>query len=167
MSSPNPEIKPAVERRELLVKGICAGCALICAGLGAPAVPYLLSPQKGQSRIAWINAGELSDFPPGSPQTVRFQIGRADGWTIAGEQASAWVVNQAAGRVTAFSPACTHLGCLYRWQPAAHEFVCPCHGSRFAIDGAVLAGPASRPLDRYEVRLEGGKVWLRPEALRS
>lgn len=40
---------------------------------------------------------------------------------------------------------CTHLGCTPRLD--ADEFVCPCHGSRFARDGRVLAAPATRALD--------------------
>jgi cytochrome b6-f complex iron-sulfur subunit len=46
---------------------------------------------------------------------------------------------------------CTHLGCLPRWDPGEVRFLCPCHGSQFALDGHYLAGPAPRSLDRFEV----------------
>ncbi len=157
----------SVGRRRVLKGGICAGVGLICACLGGTAVPYLLAPPKRQAGVQWIKAGELRDFAPGNPHSVSFRRSRTDAWKTDSEEANAWVVNQGAGRITAFSPICTHLGCLYRWQAAAHQFVCPCHGSRFAISGEVLAGPAPRPLDRYEVRLEGGAVWLKPEEPRS
>lgn len=37
---------------------------------------------------------------------------------------------------------CSHMGCALKWNPAEHSWDCPCHGSRFAADGAVLDSPA-------------------------
>jgi glycine/D-amino acid oxidase-like deaminating enzyme/nitrite reductase/ring-hydroxylating ferredoxin subunit len=55
------------------------------------------------------------------------------------------------GTLHAVSLRCTHLGCLLRFNKAERSWDCPCHGSRFDIDGAVLEGPASRPLGRKQV----------------
>lgn len=54
------------------------------------------------------------------------------------------------GELFMLSPTCTHLGCLVRWNQAEATWDCPCHGSRFAIDGSVMAGPAESPLERLE-----------------
>jgi glycine/D-amino acid oxidase-like deaminating enzyme/nitrite reductase/ring-hydroxylating ferredoxin subunit len=48
----------------------------------------------------------------------------------------------------AVSMRCTHLGCLVRFNAAETSWDCPCHGSRFDVDGAVLEGPAVHPLPR-------------------
>jgi len=49
----------------------------------------------------------------------------------------------------ALSMICTHKGCEVRVLPDG--FQCPCHGSEYDIDGAVVEGPASRPLQRFAV----------------
>ncbi|MER6772518.1 FAD-dependent oxidoreductase [Streptomyces bacillaris] len=55
------------------------------------------------------------------------------------------------GTVRAVSARCTHLGCLVAFNEAETAWECPCHGSRFGVDGAVLQGPAVEPLERVEV----------------
>ena len=53
------------------------------------------------------------------------------------------------GTVHAVSLRCTHMGCLLRYNAAERSWDCPCHGSRFDVDGGVLEGPAVSPLTRY------------------
>ncbi|MFG1997729.1 FAD-dependent oxidoreductase [Spirillospora sp. NPDC048911] len=55
------------------------------------------------------------------------------------------------GRLTAVSAVCTHLGCLVAFNDAEQTWDCPCHGSRFAVDGSVRHGPATKPLKPIEV----------------
>jgi glycine/D-amino acid oxidase-like deaminating enzyme/nitrite reductase/ring-hydroxylating ferredoxin subunit len=57
------------------------------------------------------------------------------------------LAKDADGFVHAVSARCTHLGCIVNWNDAEATWDCPCHGSRFAVDGAVLEGPAVHDLD--------------------
>ena len=55
------------------------------------------------------------------------------------------------GQLTALSMVCTHWGSDVNFEEAKGHLVCPSHGSRFGLDGAVIEGPAGDPLDRYKV----------------
>lgn len=52
------------------------------------------------------------------------------------------------GDLHVVSAVCTHLGCIVRWNNGERSWDCPCHGSRFDVDGRVLQGPATRDLER-------------------
>ncbi len=69
--------------------------------------------------------------------------------TIDGDRVAAY--RDDSGELQLLSPVCTHLGCLVTWNPAERSWDCPCHGSRYAVDGTVLEGPTVEPLERLEV----------------
>ena len=54
------------------------------------------------------------------------------------------------GALHLLSPVCTHMACDVHFNAAEKTWDCPCHGSRFGIDGAVINGPASKPLARID-----------------
>jgi menaquinol-cytochrome c reductase iron-sulfur subunit len=134
--------------------------ALISVALGVPALVYLLFPPKAQKAEEWFPVGDIARLTPNAPVEMSFRKNRVDGWKVISEKSTTWVVKDAANHITAFGPQCTHLGCAYHWEEAKGEFLCPCHNSLFAIDGRVISGPAPRPLDRFETRLDGTKLLI-------
>lgn len=67
----------------------------------------------------------------------------------------------AANQLLAVNPSCTHLGCTVDWKSQPREFVCPCHGSKFATDGKVVTGPADKPLKTYSAKIDGNSVLVK------
>lgn len=62
-----------------------------------------------------------------------------------------------AGTVVGFSAICTHMGCTV--APDGAELKCPCHGSVYeAATGTNIDGPAPRPLDAFNVKVDGDQV---------
>ncbi|MBP7999326.1 MAG: ubiquinol-cytochrome c reductase iron-sulfur subunit [Chloroflexi bacterium] len=60
--------------------------------------------------------------------------------------------NQDIVGVAAVYKVCTHLGCIYAWNKANERFECPCHGSKYRLDGRRVEDPAPRTLDRFEIQ---------------
>ncbi|MFH8485010.1 FAD-dependent oxidoreductase [Streptomyces longisporoflavus] len=81
----------------------------------------------------------VDDIAPGSGAVVKVEGHRCA------------VYRDKEGAAHAVSARCTHLGCLVAFNEAETAWECPCHGSRFGIDGAVLQGPALSPLPPREV----------------
>lgn len=94
---------------------------------------------KGLTRTAFsIPQKTLDALPVGHGGIVQVQ----------GQKAG--VYKDEAGVCHIVSPRCPHLGCELTWNPDEKSWDCPCHGSRFGIDGGVLAGPAQERIGQEE-----------------
>jgi glycine/D-amino acid oxidase-like deaminating enzyme/nitrite reductase/ring-hydroxylating ferredoxin subunit len=89
-------------------------------------------------RLVPADAADTDDIPVDTARTLPDGVGKKG------------VYRDRAGGVHAVSLRCTHLGCLLRFNGAERSWDCSCHGSRFDVDGAVLEGPATRPLPRRD-----------------
>jgi glycine/D-amino acid oxidase-like deaminating enzyme/nitrite reductase/ring-hydroxylating ferredoxin subunit len=90
-------------------------------------------------RATPAQASDAAAVPAGQARVVRDGVGKIG------------VYRDDNGALHAVSLRCTHLGCLLRFNSAERSWDCPCHGSRFDVDGEVLEGPATAPLARREV----------------
>lgn len=130
--------------------------ALIGLALAIPTAIYLLAAPRKHGGTKWIDAGDVTQLTPGTPIELNFQESRLDGWRLVTEKKTAWVVKTGDSNIVAFGPQCTHLGCAYHAENG--QFICPCHTSIFSLDGKVISGPAPRPLDRYETKIENNRL---------
>ena len=69
------------------------------------------------------------------------------------------VTQPTAGVFKGFSSSCTHKGCAVN-KVADGTIDCPCHGSKFNLDGTVAKGPASKPLESKAVSVQGDSIVL-------
>jgi cytochrome b6-f complex iron-sulfur subunit len=149
-----------ITRREFLnyVWGAAMTLFLAQFGIGV----YLFS-------LPRFREGEFgADFDLGALSEILPQPDSAPG---SFPDAKTWLINvgpEEAGKgkgkqgLLAIYKVCTHLGCLYKFEPSTDRFECPCHGSKFWLDGTKILeeGPAPRSLDRFvvELRDESGQV---------
>ncbi len=85
----------------------------------------------------WARGGEVGD---------RNEIAAGEGALLREGVAPLAVYRDESGGLHEYSAVCPHLGCVVQWNAGEKSWDCPCHGSRFAIDGSVLNGPAKAPL---------------------
>jgi menaquinol-cytochrome c reductase iron-sulfur subunit len=140
---------------------------MIGLALSIPLVGTVVSPAFRRQVRDWAEAGNADELDVSVPKELTYVVTVQDGWLKTTAMKSVWAVRQPDGKITVFSPLCTHLGCGYRWDTDDLTFKCPCHGSIFNINGNVLAGPAPRPLDRLPVKVEGGRLFIIDKQFKS
>ncbi len=130
--------------------------SLTVAGV-LPILVYLWpAPPKGQKKgpvnitldkpINQLNDGEAVKFnAPTSPNTA-FIMADGGGDNAPGDLAFGGFAVKNGNKVDVLAINCSHLGCSVALNDSAKTFDCPCHGSRFHLDGTVLHGPAAFPL---------------------
>ena len=96
--------------------------------------------------IDQIGDGEAVMFnAPTSPNSA-FIMADGGGDNAPGDLAFGGFVVKSGGKIDVLAINCSHLGCSVALNSDAKSFDCPCHGSRFHLDGTVLHGPAAFPL---------------------
>ena len=129
--------------RRTFVGMAAAGVVTGCASL----VTTTVAPEAGRVRLFLRNHPMLTR--PGG--FVRLRVAGEDGRLV-------YVLALDDGTFVAVSPVCKHLGCTVSID--ADRLVCPCHGSMYARDGALLRGPAEAPLDRFPMSVADGVLTI-------
>lgn len=149
----------SVSRRGFLgwAVGLTAGFAALVGGIPVVGAFFGTSGPAGQG-TEFVQVAELSALPVGEPTGITFVQQGQDAYVHEILPHSIWVLKNSETDVTVFSPVCPHLGCQVVWSKDKKQFICPCHNSTFSAQGAVLGGPAPRPLDTLPTRIEQGML---------
>jgi cytochrome b6-f complex iron-sulfur subunit len=135
----------------------------------APLVVYIFPPRssnrtKQKIRVALdrpvdaLPEGAASRFD--APAGMAFIMADGGENNTAGDPTFGGFLTRDRGKLRAFAITCPHLGCSYAFDDGKKHFVCPCHGSEFALDGSVLHGPATSPLSHltWEVGMDANEI---------
>jgi glycine/D-amino acid oxidase-like deaminating enzyme/nitrite reductase/ring-hydroxylating ferredoxin subunit len=140
-----------------MTKGTLAASMLTDAILGRPNEyedlydANRLDPRRGGVTFAKENASVAARFfhdrarpRPGEDEVARLAPGEGVVARIGGKHYA--VSRRDDGELVSLSARCTHLGCIVGWNAGDRAWECPCHGSRYAADGTLVQGPATKDL---------------------
>ena len=135
-----------MDRREFLsilgVGGAAAACSYCLGGC--------TNPNAGSNITAPTNVDFTLDLTNPAYATLRNVGGYVYNAGI--------IVAHASTGYVAVSYACTHQGTTVIFDASTSTFFCPAHGSRFALSGGVINGPAGSPLGSYKTTLTGNSL---------
>ena len=135
--------QPTLPRRTVLV-GIGAAAAALAAGSA-------LFRRTRASAAPGASAGPATNPASATVPTGEVPVG---GGAVLGDVV---VTQPTGGDFRGFSSTCTHAGCTVS-DVSGGTINCPCHGSKFNLDGSVHTGPASAPLAPRSVSVQGDSV---------
>ncbi len=151
-----------ITRRNFLKTAIFAIGGVISAGLGIPAVIYVIGPALTKSKEQeWLSLGAINKVKFGEPTLFKFNVQVKTGWIVDDNEISVYVYTENGRDYIALSNICTHLGCRVRWIAEKEEFFCPCHNGIFDKEGNVVSGPPPKPLTRYEIKVEDDQIYIK------
>lgn len=150
-----------LKRRDALKAATWAIGGIIGLLYAIPGVAYLIGPAlRKVVEERWISIGSTSKLELGTPTLFKATVERQTGWITDQEELSIYVRTENGRDFVAMSNVCTHLGCRVRWIQDEQIFFCPCHNGVFSPNGEVLDGPPPAPLNRYEVMVEQGQIYI-------
>jgi cytochrome b6-f complex iron-sulfur subunit len=144
-----------ISRREFLYYIWGASMAVFTAEFAGLMVWFML-PRFREGEFGGTFTRPISDIPelnaaPFNFPDGRFWISNVDSTQANERMWQAEDEDAPVQGVVAIYKVCTHLGCIYAWTSANNRFECPCHGSKYRLDGRRIESPAPRTLDRFNL----------------
>ena len=134
-----------LHRRQFFGIVWAAAIAALIAQTGVGLMKFLTPVLDEGSFGTVIRAGKVNEFEVGSVSYIR--------------QERFYLVRLEEGFLALYRK-CPHLGCVVPWEEDEDMFNCPCHSSLITMVGAVISGPAPRPMDLFPVEIRGDEVYV-------
>jgi len=135
------------ERRNIMNLILVGSAGVTIAGLAIPFIAFFVPPGSGggtggvSAKDALgneiVEAEYLSSKPAGDRSLAQGLKGDATYLIVKPDKTL---------ETYGLNAVCTHLGCVVPWSAPNNKFMCPCHGSQYSAEGAVVRGPAPLPL---------------------
>lgn len=135
-----------MERRQLLKSSLAFLGTATLISFVYPASKFLIPP-KSNAQDAQVII-DKDQIPPGTAKEVLYN------------DIPLVIINRRGSGFIALSRVCTHLGCLVGYDSFNNKLVCPCHAGEFDLEGNVLAGPATKPLPRYPLKISSKQITI-------
>ena len=143
---PEPHVRQ--DKRDFLKFALFGGVLAWLAAVIYPVVSYLKPPIQAEVVVKSVKAGKIADFANDAGTIIKFG------------SKPVLLVRNTKGEFKAFSATCTHLDCTVQYRSDFGLIWCACHNGKYDLNGRNVSGPPPRPLDIYEVTLQGDDVLI-------
>ena len=127
-----------MDRRKFIKTSSCALCGVAFGG----AAIFLESCKKDKPKVP---------FTLDLTQSANASLNSSGGSVVS----NGVIVVNSGGSFVAVTRTCTHSSCSVAYNKSSNDFICPCHGGTFDIDGNVVSGPPPSALKKYSVTKNG------------
>jgi Rieske Fe-S protein len=152
MNPAHGDARHAPRRRDVLDWLLGTWGAGVVGAVFYPILRFLAPPEVPESPTLTVSAGKASALLPNSGRLVPFGA------------EPAIVVRLAGGELRAFSGVCTHLSCTVQYRQDLQHIWCACHNGHYDLNGRNIAGPPPRPLQAYDVNVQGDEIVISRKA---
>jgi Rieske Fe-S protein len=149
MANGDISLSPGIHRRRFAEVLLGSGFLATGAAFIYPVLRYLVPPKASDLGSDAVVAGRVGELKPNSGKIFRF--GNRPGL----------LVRTANGEYRAMSATCTHLSCTVQYRDDLREVWCACHNGKYNLDGRNISGPPPRPLEAFDVQVEGEEIFVR------
>jgi len=123
-----------------------SGLAASVVSFVYPALRYIIPPPMAESTSRSVVAAKAEELKRNTGKVFKFG------------SKPALLVRTADGTYRAFSAVCTHLNCTVQYRDDLREIWCACHNGLYDLEGRNVSGPPPRPLEVFEVHVQGEDV---------